>query len=37
MKNNSEGLALENINNYYKAIAIKTVWHSFKDRLLAQN
>lgn len=31
MKNNSEGLALEN-NNYYKSIAIKTVWHSFKDR-----
>lgn len=27
----SEGLALKN-NTYYKAIAIKTVWHSFKDR-----
>lgn len=32
MKNNSEGLALENFDNYYKAAAMKTVWRPFKDR-----
>ena len=32
MKNNTEELSLQAINNHYKATLIKTVWNSFNNR-----
>lgn len=32
MKNNTEELALQSINNYHNITAIKTIWNSFKGR-----
>lgn len=36
MKNNTEELALQSINNYHNITAIKTVWNSFKGRQFVQ-